>query len=323
MNRDLLLPSLAMLFLSACMKEELPVLPQDRGEAVELQVCMGPGYRDQIWIDLSSGSVVSTNSRSAWDLAFQSDADGWRVWLNGARLMTAWDLGAVDLAAPQDTLGMNAARRIDAPSGHPDSTAFGNAWGTGKVFVVDLGYSELGTPLGYIKMRPDAFDAMGYTFTIAAMDGTGVTTVQLPKDPTRSRTYFKFSAGSAVAIEPPQGEWDMVITQYTHQFYEPFLPYLVTGVLTDQSTTRVARIPSADFDLVQLSDTAAHPFSTARNTIGYDWKVYDFDLATYTVFPSIVHIIQDGEGRSFKLHFIDFYSSQGMVGCPTFRVQEL
>ena len=126
-----------------------------------------------------------------------------------------------------------------------------------------------------------------------------------------------------VAIEPPLGTWDIVLTQYTHQFYVPYLPYIVSGVLTDPRHTRVARIPSADFDQVVLGDTLYHPFEPWRNTIGYDWKDYDFDIGAYTVFPQQVYLIEDTDGRHFKLHFLDFYGAGGQVGCPSFAVEEL
>ena len=316
------IPFVALL-LTGCLREELPVDPAPRGEATQLQVCMGPGYQDQLWIDLGTGTVVATNPKGAWDLAFDSKPDGWHIWLNGSKLMTAWNIGAVDITQPTDTAGMHDARRIDAPSGHPDSTAFGNAWGSGDVFVVDLGFSAFGLPLGLRKVRPEAVDADACTFTVANLDGSNVRQVVVPKDPTCGHTYFTFTNDAVVAIEPPLGTWDIVLTQYTHQFYVPYLPYIVSGVLTDPRHTRVARIPSADFDQVVLGDTLYHPFEPWRNTIGYDWKDYDFDIGAYTVFPQQVYLIEDTDGRHFKLHFLDFYGAGGQVGCPSFAVEEL
>ncbi|MBK7944013.1 MAG: hypothetical protein IPJ85_01310 [Flavobacteriales bacterium] len=85
--------------LPSCMKEELPAPRAPRGDARSTQLCMGAGYANQLWFDLSSGTVVSENVRTTWDLAFESAPTGWRVLLNGSRLMTLWPLGAVDIAS--------------------------------------------------------------------------------------------------------------------------------------------------------------------------------------------------------------------------------
>lgn len=283
---------------------------------------MGAGYQDQLWLDLASGTVVSTNPKTAWDLAFESAPDGWRVMLNGSRLMTAWNLGPVDITLATDTSGMGVARRIDAPSGDPDSTAFGDWRGTSNVYVIDLGYNALGQSMGLRKVRMTGSSSTNYTFDLAFLNGSDPQSITIPKDASRTFTSYSIANG-VVPIEPPSGSWDLVFTQYTHQFYDPYLPYIVTGVLNDRSRTRVARIADADFANVALSDTLAHPFGDRRDVIGYDWKTYSFDEASYTVNSRIVFIVQDGEGYFHKLRFLDFYNEQGQVGCPLFETVPL
>jgi hypothetical protein len=322
MSRIFLSSLFVLTVLTGCLKDELPVPARPRGEGSVMQVCMGPGYNEQLWVDVSSGTVVSSNPKTAWNLAFENGADGWRVRLNGSMLMSAMDLGAVDITAAHDTVGMFLTRHIDAPSGHPDSTAFGDWRGTGHVYLVDLGYDALGQQLGFRKVRFDAVDATSYTMQVAMLNGAGLQTIVVNKDASRSATTFHFVNGP-VNVFPPMGTWDMVITQYTHQFYEPFLPYIVTGVLMDQGRTRVARIPDADIAQVTLNDTIAHPFSGRRDAIGYDWKTYSFETSSYTVNDRIVYIIQDAAGFYFKLRFLEFYSSTGQVGCPQFEVVPL
>lgn len=318
--RDRLLLMLALpVLLSACLKEELPVAARERGEGRSVQVCMGPGYNDQIWIDLGSGNTMATNPKTAWDLALESDPEGWRIYLNGSRLMSVWRSNATDMSALLDTSGMAIAKRIDAPSGHRDSTAIGDWRAADAIHVVDLGFNAFGASLGLRKLRLVEVDAAAYRFETANLDGSDMRTVTLPKDDSRSFTSYSFANG-VVPIEPQQGAWDLVITQYTHQFYEPFLPYIVTGALVDLATTRVARIPSADIQQVTLQDTLQHPFSGRRDAIGYDWKDYSFDSGSYTVFPEIVYIVEDAEGFFYKLQFTEFYGPQGQVGCPTMNI---
>ena len=309
------------LLLSACMKDELPVPAVPRGDGMNLQACMGAGYDDQLWMDLRTGTVLSTNSKSAWDLAFESAPEGWHIYLNGARLMTAWNIGPVDIAQAHDTVGMAASRRIDAPNGHADSTAIGDWRGHNDVYVIDLGFTALGQALGTRKFRFTSVTATDLSFDVAELDGSLVQSITLPKDPSRAFTSFKLGTG-VVPIEPAQGTWDLVFTQYTYQFYEPFLPYIVTGVLS-ANTTRIALVTGIPFDQVSLNDSLVHPFSTDRDVIGYDWKTYSFETASYTVDESLVYLIHDAEGYFYKLRFLDFYSDQGQVGCPQFVVEPL
>ncbi len=317
-----ILPILTLFLLTSCMKEELPVPARPRGDGRMMQVCMGPGYLEQLWIDVGTGTVVSSNPKTAWHLSFEGGAQGWRVRLNGSLLMTAMDLGDVDITAPHDTAGMFLARHIDAPSGHPDSTAIGDWRNTGHVHLIDLGYNELGQQLGYRKLKVLGVDAGAYTVQFAALDGSGLQQRVVPKDAAGGPTAFHFTTG-VVPVFPPANSWDIVVTQYTHQFYDPFMPYIVTGVLLQQQRTRVARVPDADLAAVTLNDTLLHPFSTKVDAIGYDWKYYSFETSSYTVDDRIVYIVQDGDGYFHKLRFLDFYSAQGQVGCPQFEVVPL
>ncbi len=322
MIRNTTIGFLSIMLLSGCMKEELPVPAHTLGEARTMTVCMGSAYQDQVWVDLSTGNIVSTNNKTVWDLAFESADQGWRVMLNGSRLMTAWDLGAVEITQPSDTIGMYAGRRIDAPSGHPDSTAFGDWRATGNVYLLDLGFNAFGAHLGFRKVRVNSVDHSNYIFEWAGLDGSGHGSITLQKDPTRTYTYFSFANGPMV-IEPERGTWDLVFTQYTHQFYVPYLPYIVSGVLVDGSMTQVARIPNSIFEEIGPQQAEAFPFESKRDIIGYDWKYYSFDTGSYTVDQGLCFIVRSHDGLLHKLRFIDFYSSTGQPGCPTLEVVPL
>lgn len=308
------------LVLTGCIKEELPVPAQPPGPARIGQACVGSDYADQVWYDLGTNSAVSVNSKMDWDLAFECGADGWRVRLNTSRFMRALPLSSTEFALPLDTSGFGPQWRIDASSAAPDSTAIGD-WRSGlPVIVVDLGYNAIGLPMGVRQLRMLSVDATTYSFQIAQMNGSGVQTFTIDKDPSRSYVHWRLSSGQVVPIGPPLGAYDLVFTQYTRQFYDPYTAYLVTGTLTGFSGARVAPIPDADFGTVELADTLVHPFIPADDAIGYDWKEYDFDLGVYTLQPSKVYIVQDRAGSFYKLHFTDFYNELGVRGCPTFEV---
>lgn len=320
MSRSILYIALAMLGTS-CIKDELPVPATPRGEAQEIQLCMGQGYQMQYWMDLSTGQVVRENSVMVWDLAFESAPDGWRIMLNGGRLMMAWNSGATSIDAPLDVYSVVLNGSIDSPNGHPDSTAFGDWRSLGTVYVLDMGYDGDGNVLGHRRIRPIAVDASSYTLEVAMADGSGATIVSIPKDGQRTWTHFKIGQGVA-QVAPPDGAWDIVLTRYTHIFRDIDLPYLVVGAIIDGSNTRVARVPSTTFETVSLTDTLQFPFQRYRDAIGYDWKEYSFETSSYTVDMGIVYILQDAEGIFHKLQFRDFYNSMGQPGCPSFAIAQ-
>lgn len=319
--RSSIIAVLGLALLTGCMKEELPVPARERAGG-EYQFCLGGGYQQQLWMDMEQGEVVAQNSLADWDLAFESGPDGWRIMLNGGRLMLAWNTGASSIDATVDVFAVYGNGLFDGPTGHPDSTAFGDWRGQGALYVVDMGYDGEGNLLGQRRVRPLAVDASSYTFEVALANGSEVQQVVVPKDPQRSWVHYRFGQG-VVQVAPPNGQWDFVFTRYTYFFESDDLPYLVVGALIDGNTTRVARLTGRDFASVTLADTAGTPFERRRDIIGYDWKEFSFDTNAYTVDPGIVYIVQDADGLYYKLHFLDYYGSTGQAGCPRFAIQPL
>lgn len=317
--------AIAAVGLTSCLKDELPVPAHAHGAAQQGEACVGSSYEDQVWYDLGTNSIVRTNSKMDWDLAFESAVDGWHVRLNTARFMRANPTGQSDITQPTDTTGYAAEWRIDRPSGAVDSTAIGD-WRLGHgVYALDMGYNTLGLPIGLRKLRVITMDASSFTFEMAALNGTGVQQCTVQKDPARRYVHFSLlhQPAQQVDIAPPDGDYDLVFTQFTTQFYDPYIAYLVTGAVDGFSGARVAAWHATDVNTVALGDTLTHPLSAAEDAIGYDWKTYDFDNAVYTIDPSNVYIVQDAHGYYFKLHFTDFYNEQGQRGCPQFELTPL
>ena len=320
MRKQFTIGSLGLLLCSSCLKEELPVPAHVQGDALEGQACIGADYGQQVWFDLSTNSIVSTNSKMDWDLAFECGAEGWQVRVNTSRFMRAVATAQADISQPLDTAGFGTLWRIDHNGGSADSTAIRD-WRTDHpVYALDLGYTTAGLPMGVRELQVLSVDANGYSFSIAQMNGSGVQTFTVPKDPMRSYVHFSIASAQVVNIAPPLGTYDLVFAQYSYQFYDPLMAYLVTGATAGFSGTRVARILSDDFTSVDLTDTLDHPFISDEDGIGYDWKEYDFDAGVYTVFPDRVFLVQDAQGLFYKLHFTDFYNDLGERGCPTFEV---
>ena len=310
---------LALAF-SGCVKDEIPVPKQPRGNAVVGVVHIGTDYASQVWYDLATNSVVSTNSKMDWDLTFECAADGWQVRLNMARNMKAHLTSQSDITVPTDTTGYGSTWTIDMSDGNRDSTALGDWRTEHPVYVIDMGLSVAGLPMGVRKLQVVDVSASSFHFRAAALDGSNVQDFTMQKDPTRSYAYFSFTSGSAVTIAPPLGSYDMVFTQYTHQFYapDPVIAYLVTGTVNGFSGARVAKV-IGNFASVTLGDTLNNPFNTAEDAIGFDWKTYSFVTSLYTVNSNYIYIVKTHAGYFFKLHFIDFYDDQGQHGSPKFE----
>lgn len=305
---------------TGCLRDELAVPQRDPGPVETAQVCVGALYEDQIWYDLGTRSEVARNSKMAWDLAFEGHADGWQVRLNGSRSMQARITAQTDIAQPLDTAGFGVDWRVDHPEGSRDSTAIGDWRGQGRVYAIDLGYNSFGARIGVRKLQVVAVDDAGYTVRVARLNGSEVQEVVVPKDPQRRFVHFVMGSAAVVTIAPPDGEYDLVFTQYTTQFYDPYVAYIVTGVVNGFSGARVAEIITPDFASVTLDDSLTHPFSRAEDAVGYDWKEYNFDTSTYDIFPDHVFLVQDARGLFHKVHFIDFYGPTGQRGCPKFEV---
>ncbi|MBK9194158.1 MAG: HmuY family protein [Flavobacteriales bacterium] len=323
MRARVIIPVIGAMLLSGCLKDELPVPARPGGEVVTGQACLGSDYGDQLWYDIGTNSVVTSNSKMDWDLAFECGVDGWRVRLNTSRFMRALATSSTDITQPLDTTGFGTQWRVDHNTGSPDSTAIDDWRIDEPVYALELGFSEIGLPMGVRQLHVTSVDASGYTFEIAQMNGSNVQSFTIAKDPSRSYVHFKISSGQPVTIAPPKGSYDLAFTQYTFQFYEPYTAYLVTGAVNAFSGMRVTEVVNADFDAVNLSDTLAHPFSMDDDAIGYEWKEYDFDLGVYVMHPERVFIVHDAEGLFHKIHFVDFYNDQGERGCPTFEVVTL
>lgn len=311
-----------LLFFYSCEQEELPVPAHDAGNVVTTTVNMEQNYKWQIYYDLGTNTVVGQNPKSSWDLGFESSASGSHVILNMSKAMFAWNTGDTNFLAVNDTIGFAANKSWDEASGNPDSTAIG-AWQNSRhVYIVDRGYNENGQAQGFRKIRIEDVNASGFTIRFANLNGSGDTSFYIPKDTLYNFTFLSFAnGGQLITVEPPKADWDLVFTQYVHVFHNPVQPYLVTGCLMNRYQTTAARDTLNDFSVIDFAQASASTLSPAINTIGYDWKVFSGN--TYLTDPSMNFIIRDQTGAYYKLHFIDFYDSNGIKGNPKWEMQPL
>lgn len=315
---------LCILFLSSCNKKELPVPAYGRGDVITTQVEMGGDYKNQVWFSLHDNKIVSMNLKTDWDLAFEAAPGGLHIMLNGSKAMKVYKTDFTSLSEVKDTTGLAAFSKADMPSGNLDSTAIGHWKNNNTVYVVNAGYTPIGLPAGFYKLKILSQDAYGYTFEYANLKSPEVKVGTVQKNNAYNFIAYSFNTNSQLYIEPKKEDFDLCFTQYTHLFYEPEIQYYqVTGVLHNSYKTRVAKLSGKVFNEIELADTTNAPFSNRRNKIGYDWKVFDLNNNNYTVDVKNCYIIHDNKGFYYKLHFVDFVNSSGIKGFPKFEFRKL
>lgn len=311
-----------LLFSLACEKEEIGIPAHDPGDVVTQQLEMGGNYLEQIFYRLENNSIASQNLKTDWDLGFEAGPDGWHIILNSSTGGAVANTGTTDFELVPDP--KTAAWRWDVPGGWLDSTGIGDWRDKKEVYLIDRGYDAAGKQLGYRKIVFESVDETAYRIRYARPDGSDEHSTIVPKDPELNFVCFSFVTHKVAAIHPPSREWDLLFTQYIHLFKEPLeTPYLVTGVLTNPKRIAVAVETEKEFSAITFEDVSGYDFSEAMNVIGYDWKFYDFDAGSYTVYPGMNYIIKTKEEIYYKLHFTDFYNDAGEKGAPRFEVQRL
>ncbi len=313
---------LLCIVLCACEKKEFPIPMHDPGDVITTSVDMGSNYEWQIYYDLESNRIVSKNPKTAWDLGFEAAEDGFHVVLNTSKSMFCYNTQNTVYESVTDTIGFSVNKTWDEPSGHLDSTAIGDWRSNNHVYIVDRGYNTSGTHLGFKKIQLLSVSNSTYTFKCGTLNNSTIETISFSKNDTYNMNFFSFdNPNTVLTIEPPQEEWDMCFTQYTHVFYNPTMPYLVTGCITNRYQTTIAKAPVSDFKSIVYSTVQPYSFSSNINTIGYDWKTYSG--TTYITDPSKIYIIKNRHNKYYKLHFIDFYNSSGLKGSPRWEYQAL
>jgi len=322
-SKTICLFSLTVLFSASCRKSEIAIKPLDRGDVVTNSVDMNADYKQQLFFSLSDNAVISSNLKTAWDIEFECSSSGFHIRLNTAKAMCAASTSQTTFSLVADTNNFSVNKQYDSPTGNLDSTAFAT-WQISKpVYIVDRGYNEAGTPQGFRKIQVLYVTSNDYSIKIANVDGSNEITLTVPKNTDKNYVQFSLASNSIVNIEPAKENYDLVFSQYTHIYSNPFSTYLVTGVLINPNKVKVAPVFDKPFADISVTDSLNHPFKTYQNIIGYDWKTYSFQTSSYIIDFNKCYIIKDVKGFYYKLHFIDFYNSVGVKGFPKFEFKKL
>lgn len=338
MKRQYIIKSILLCFifagLSSCLKEAekdkvYPIDPIPAGVQTA-QVAYLTDYSKQTFFQLEENKEVATNSNADWDLAFESTANGWHVFLNSSRFMHAANTGETNfdmIFKPK-----KYKYHIDASSGNLDSTAFGQ-WGESKtlpftsrkeVYILDMGLTATGSSLGYKKIVLGDFDGQNYQFKYANLDGSEAGDIVISKDSDKNKVFFSFQeGGKQVDIEPKTEDWDLYFTQYTTLLWDgsKYIEYIVRGVLNNQTHTRIAETSDIPFAEITKDDIAKLDFKEQQDVIGHEWKKFSLDTGTYTVDSKRIYIIEVNGNIYYKLRFTSYLNAEGQKGFPEFAFQ--
>ena len=311
-----------MLALFGCIKEESAVTPQPIDlTLIKSRISLGTDYRYQAFYNLEKDSMLSRNLKFDWDVAFDaSNTEGVSLYLNSAKYMFASPVTKGNFETLKDTVGFFNNRRWDA-SNRPDSPAIGSIKSLDKFFVIDRGYDAAGDAAGFVKIKFEAVNDKKIKFKYANISETKGTQVDIARTNTYNLVYFSFKTGTEVMVEPPKDNWDLKFTQYIHTFTNPYIPYLVTGVLINPFNTTVAVDSLTSFEKVDRAFSQNMTFKNNPDVIGYNWK--DFIDGAYATKSKYIYVIKNSKNMLFKLRFTDFYDAQGVKGTPRFEFQRL
>ena len=286
-------------------------------------ISMGPGYANDIYYSMENGEVANV-ARDNWDIAFFTPRfsagiminDGYTAAGSFTTLYTypyddtaAWesiDTSSMALWSPmynsseyweEGAFNMNS-------TGHPD---YGWGWYNmtnhhlygDSLYILDI--PGVGLKKLWITEK-NPIDNI-YYFKYADIDGSKMHEVELDVSKYEDRRFIYYSLvnDELVNREPDMTSWDFVFTRYFEKIEDntgEFQYYPVTGVASnvDIGVNNFHPVP------LEFMDWSSEPFDSLKNTIGHDWKSFDFSTG-WNILDSNVYFLQNYEGNVYKLIF--------------------
>ncbi|HEX8270622.1 MAG TPA: HmuY family protein [Flavobacterium sp.] len=312
----------------------------------------GPIQPNQVYVDLSSGSLVAV-PRISWDIGF-SGAES-RVVINSSVKMSVKQLATTNIdevQSPDDTMiitqGQGIASQIDHPSGVLSGTAIAEVSANdsdNKVYLVNMGSgpssvtpavgaegSASGESRGWKKIRV-LKSGNNYILQYADIAATTHQQVTISTNEAYNFTFFSLTTNSVVPVEPPKNLWDLNFTTFTNlvgpttPYYFP--DYVLTNLKGGAKAYMVTVSPSENYDTFVLASVIDANFTSDQRNIGSNWRstsvigpggvpISQFVLNTQRFF-----IIKDPAGNIYKLRFTGGANSAGERGFPTFQYSKL
>ncbi len=288
----------------------------------------------QSYFDLETNRVMKFILVSDWDLAFACRPESWQIRTNSGNDLF---ICKSNLSQVTDLFVVNGNEewKYDQPDGNPDSLAVGVWCDTNsfpypshnEIFVLARKVDPAYVPVA--KFQLISADSTSYLFICNKPDETEIHQVRINKTDSVNFTYFSFAGNSQLDLEPKRSGYDLIFMPYYDLVYgivEYPLPYLVRGVILNNSKVEAMLETSGSYDEITYYTLDQSKFTRSQNIIGWEWKDVSIDFsagtAVYTIYPDRVYIIKSFEGNYFKLRFLSYYLN-GIYGFPGFEFKQL
>lgn len=348
--KNILIPMLAAISLSACKKDVDPVfiIPPSTGAQLQLNGIAGAESgtvaANSVYIDLS-GARQTPVLRNGWDLGFYSGNE-FRVIINnfaiaGAKVLAKNNLNDVTGA---DTIGLSLTTSQFNPL--PEQLAYfddinGDLSKTvipavsaidaeNKVIILNRGTGGGIAARPWVKLRVLRNTAGGYTLQYAGIQQNSFITVQVGKDAAYHFNFFNFEQG-VVSAQPEKDKWDLVWSYSLFQanFGAGLSPYNFSDMIATNHLSGVgvaakvyanaATANAAYTNFNRDSVTQIQSFSTSRWSIGSSWR--STQPATGARLDRF-YIIKDPAGNHYKFRCQEMgVNDGGTRGKPKFTYE--
>jgi hypothetical protein len=307
----------SLLSITSCEKAEVPIKLPPRGNTTFVSITLGKEFEKQAFYNLKDSQITLIDN-NCWDLAFEAAPFGTKITLNGGKDMYAARTNSKTFFKTDKPDTFNY--KWDAPCGCFDSLAI--MTNSSFVYIIDRGYLYITDR--YFQIKILSIYNTQYYFEYASLANPSIITQKLiDKNPKKINVYFSFSTPNTyLDFEPNKEDWDFCFLKYRYVFYEttPVTKYVVKGIFINTSKIVVAVDSNQKFEAI--TPTYANEkckYSSARDAMGYDWKVYNFTTGQYNARTYVNYMIKDKhEDVTYKLRFLDYYDN-GIKGTPKFE----
>ncbi len=313
---------------SSCEKKEESIILPKANDSLQLEtVSLGSNYDKQIFLNIQTKeqTVIENN---IWDLYFDADENGHSIYMNGGNGILIANSGSTLFKNISTPSSLNF--RWDAASGIDDSLVLKN-WrnkntlqSNDSVYVVDRGI-QITDDSRYMLFKITSVNSSSYQLKIADIDGNNIHDFTVSKDKNKAHVYFSFeNKGTYLNLEPNIDNWHISFLRYRWIYYQfnPPLLYTVTGIYINNKRVKAAVDSTMKFCDINPTNCAQMHFSSNRDAMGFDWKVYNFLNGKYVTRNFVNYIIATNSPlKYYKIRFIDFYDDKGLKGTPRFEEQ--
>ena len=282
-------------------------------------VSLGAGYANESYYSFENGEVINVDNQN-WHLAFDLSPFGSTIRLNRkqAELYDS-DQMVADWGTTIDTTGQFTVwnQHINGYDWWSEGAMDAAADGSNQL---DLGWGDYNTVTHQIlgsrifvlkftngdckKIVIESLIGGVYSIKHADLDGSNevIQTVTKSDYSDRHFAYYHVVNNTVEDREPSNDSWEIVFTNYVLELAPNYYSG-VTGASHNSGVT-VSKVSG-----VPVATSTYNTWDTTINTIGYDWKVFDFATFSYNIVDSLSYFIQTEDGDIWKLIFTDFEGS--------------